>query len=460
MLLKNIDSNSQGKDSRQEWKHQSQTIATEEENISNKTSSKNDDGNNGKETFQKNNNAVTGKEIDLKYGNEILLSDKSTNVNKTMHDSFDNSNDSLIIVDSEDSNHSNNDLKVDLTNEDIRDVTHDQRYKDNDTGLNCSLNISGGDLFASPSPTVQRTKTCHSRLMLSQDGIDVRGETTSTIQRTKTCHSRLMLSQDVIGVQGETTSTIQRKNTCHSRLTLSQDGIDVRGETITAIINSDLETLKSFAFRKSKRKTSEIETPTKKSTLIKKIRTNMEDNGILMIGDNFEQISSQESESPKFKAREKKWKFCSSQNEISEHHAELSDNHDLNNSSSTQHSKSVEETYTTDNLNDSGFEMNFTQSKFQGDIDEKHKSSDENEDEVSLITGGESDIERKDTNVTLEYDMNVAIETYDVSCDDVWEDFDDCGGDDFDGIIACKTPCRLVTDQVRRVKFFVISWSY
>ncbi|XP_052103256.1 uncharacterized protein LOC127736710 [Mytilus californianus] len=415
--FKNIDLNFQGKDSRQEWKHQSQTIATEEENENEilmnkkprKNCKKNDDGNNGMETLKKNNNAVTGKEIDLKYGNKILLPDKSTNVNKTMHDSFDNSNDSLIVVDPEDNNHSNNDLKVDLTNEDIRDVTHDQRYKDNDTGLNSSLNMSGGDLFASPSPTIQRTKTCH------------------------------------------------------SRLTLSQDVIDVRGETSSAITNSNLETLKSPAFRKCKRKTSEMETPTKKSPLTKKIRTNMEANDISIIGDNFDQLSSQESESPKFKAREKKWKFSSRSNfmksqditfsgpvklnEISEHYEELSDNHDLNSSSSKQHSKTVEVTNATDNLNDSGFEMNLTQSNFQGDIDEKHKSSDENEDEVSLITGGESDIERKDTNVTLEYDMNVAIETDDVSCDDVWEDFDDCGGDDFDGIIACKTPCRPVTDQ-------------
>ncbi|XP_076117235.1 uncharacterized protein LOC143085000 isoform X2 [Mytilus galloprovincialis] len=331
-----------------------------------------------------------------------------------MHDSFDNSNGSLIVVDPEDSNHSNNELIFALTNENDSYFPHDQSYKDNDKGLNSSLNISGGDLFASPSPTIQRTKTCHSRLKLSQEVLNDPGETSS------------------------------------------------------AITNSDLETITSPSFRKSKRKTTEMETPTKKSPLTKKIRTNMEDNDISIIGDNFDQLSSQESESPKCKAREKKWKFSSrsnfmksqditfsgpvKSNDILKNHEDLPNKQDLNSSSSAQHPTTVEVTYTTDNLNDSGFEMNLTKSQFHGDIDDKHKSSDdEKEDEVSLITGGESDIERKDTNVTLEYDMNVAIETDGVSCDDVWEDFDDCGGDDFDGIIACKTPCKPVTNQQKEI---------
>ncbi|CAG2195947.1 BTBD12 [Mytilus edulis] len=419
--IKNINSNIQGKDSRQEQKHQSQKIDTEEAKSSNKTSNilkekvrknsnEKDDDNSGTAALPKNKNTATDKDIALKYGNKILLPDKSTDVNKTMHDSFDNSNGSLIVVDPEDSNHSNNELKFALTNENDSYFPHDQSYKDNDKGLNSSLNISGGDLFASPSPTIQRTKTCHSRLKLSQEVLDDPGETSS------------------------------------------------------AITNSDLETITSPSFRKSKRKTTEMETPTKKSPLTKKIRTNMEDNDVSIIGDNFDQLSSQESESPKFKAREKKWKFSSrsnfmksqditfsgpvKSNDVLKNHEDLPNKQDLNSSSSAQHPTTVEVTYTTDNLNDSGFEMNLTKSQFHGDIDDKHKSSDdENEDEVSLITGGESDIERKDTNVTLEYDMNVAIETEGVSCDDVWEDFDDCGGDDFDGIIACKTPCKPITNQ-------------
>ncbi|XP_063413456.1 uncharacterized protein LOC134695903 [Mytilus trossulus] len=428
---------------------QSQTMATEERNISNKTSNilkekviknsnEKDADKNGTASFPKNENAVTDKVIDLKYGNKPLLLEKSKNLNKTTHDSFDDSNDSLIVVDTEDSNHSNNDLKFALTNETFRDVTLDQSYKDKEKSLNSSLNISGGDLFASPSPTIQRKKTCQSKMSLSQEVLNVQGETTLTIQGTKTCKSKLTLSQEVLEDEGETSS---------------------------AITNSDLETMTSPSFRKSKRKTTEMETPTKKSPLTKKIRTNMEDNDVSIIGDNFDQLSSQESESPKFKAREKKWKFSSrsnfmksqditfsgpvKRNDISENCEKLSNKQDLNISSFAQYPTTVEVTNTTDNLNDSGFEMNLTQSQFHGEMDIKHKSSDENEDEVSLITGGESDLERKDTNVTLEYDMNVALETDGVLCDDVWEDFDDCGGDDFDGIIACKTPCKPVTDQLK-----------
>ena len=317
------------------------------------------------------------------------------------------------------------DLQKRTTGEELADKTFDS-----DTGFNTSLNISGGDLFASPSPTIQSKK----------------------------------IKQNVISKE----PPVLEEN--------FQDSISY---------------IVSPAFRKSKRKTFERDSTRTNYQLPKKLKLDEED--VLIIGDNMSELSqenvlsSNNSQSPKYKQTEKKkWKFTSKVNIMKNSDITFSGstNSDYNSSLDDQcnrntHENSVDDNvhekqdinrsavnlYTNvidtnseksesedgaeksvdDDLDDSGF--NLTQSVIRKSIGGESENDDGNyNDEINLIDEKESEDERKQSDVTVQYNMTATMATD----DDVWDDFDDCGGgvDGFDGIVPYVTPAKSQS-QVR-----------
>ena len=63
-----------------------------------------------------------------------------------------------------------------------------------------------------------------------------------------------------------------------------------------------------------------------------------------------------------------------------------------------------------------------------------------------MFFGDNSDNEKKQSDVTVQYNMTVSMATD----DNVWDDFDDCGGgvDGFDGLVPYVTPAKSQS-QVR-----------
>lgn len=368
-----------------------------------------------------------------------------------MHRSFDNSSDCLIVSDEEPSNHNNADSKTNLNlvlsnaKEDYMNGEKCHPVTDYTCELNTSLNISGGDLFASPSPKIQNNTQVQIRNSLSP------------------ANSILCSEND-------------EDNNSHS-----------------------LGSMISPAFRKAKRKTFEMESPRKAFPSPKKFRLCIDNLGaskslqkdpnrsselnenlkcdddfdISIIGDNLAEISQnksaelspKESESPKFKSREKKkWKFTSKTNFVkssditfsgeveNKKDIPLNDPHIATSPGFYDDDKSVQnsgEKLTNENsdysnlkpaddsFNDSGF--NLTQSVYRktSALDEHENNEETGDEEVNLINDEES--ERKESNISMEYDMNVSM----VTDQDVWEDFDDCGGaGGFDGVMMCETPMK------------------
>ena len=393
---------------------------------------------------------------DRKNKTELSPLCKSNNIQKSkMDERFDESNDDLIIIDDEDSrkqssSSTNDDLDNLMTGErenetDLQKHTTGEELMDktcdSDTGFNTSLNISGGDLFASPSPTIQSKK----------------------------------IKQNVISKE----PPVVEEN-CF------QDNISYNPENIV-----------SPAFGKSKRKAYERDSTRTNYPLPKKLKLDDEKDkqDVLIIGDNMSELSqknmgvlsSNYSQSPKFKQTEKKkWKFTSKVNIMknsditfsgsacNDHNSPLKDqcNHSVHENSigdnvdekqdisrsavnfCTKEIDKISENSETesgvdhsveDDLNDSGF--NLTQSVMCKSIGGESENGDGNyNDEINLIDEKESDNEKKQSDVTVQYNMTVSMATD----DDVWDDFDDCGGgvDGFDGLVPNVTPAKSQS-QVR-----------